>query len=147
MTQATKSFQQKKEQLTRRWYVVDLAGRTLGRAATQIATILRGKHKATFTPHVDCGDFVIVVNADKVRLTGRKWSGKLYHHHTLFPGGVRTVTAEQLRARRPTDMVKLAVKGMLPKGPLGRQIVRKLKVYAAPEHPHQAQQPESLALK
>lgn len=126
------------------WYIADLEGKTLGRAATKIADVLRGKHRATFTPHIDAGDFVVVVNADKIRLSGDKWNIKLYRDHSLFPGGLRTQTAQQLMARHPTDMVKRAVWGMLPKGPLGRKIYRKLKVYAGASHPHAAQLPKPL---
>jgi large subunit ribosomal protein L13 len=140
------TFQAKDETFVRSWYVADVEGKTLGRVATKIADVLRGKHRATFTAHMDAGDFVVVVNADKVRLTGNKWSGKLYRDHSLFPGGLRTQTAEQLRKRHPTDLVKRAVWGMLPKGPLGRRIYKKLKVYAGAEHPHAAQQPKTLKL-
>jgi large subunit ribosomal protein L13 len=127
------------------WYVADVEGKTLGRVATKIADVLRGKHRPTFTQHADAGDFVVVVNADKIRLTGEKWNIKLYRDHSLFPGGLRTQTAQQLMARHPTDMVKRAVWGMLPKGPLGRRIYKKLKVYAGAAHPHAAQQPKPLA--
>ena len=128
------------------WYIADVEGKTLGRAATKIADVLRGKHRPTFTTHADAGDFVVVVNADKIRLTGNKWNTKLYRDHSLFPGGLQTKTAQQLMARHPTDMVKRAVWGMLPKGPLGRRIYKKLKVYAGAAHPHAAQQPKNLAL-
>jgi large subunit ribosomal protein L13 len=124
------------------WHIADVEGQTLGRAATKIADILRGKHRPTFTSHADAGDFVVVVNAEKVKLTGKKWQIKLYRDHSLFPGGLRTQTAEQLVKRHPTDLVKRAVWGMLPKGPLGRRIYKKLKVYAGAEHPHAAQQPK-----
>jgi large subunit ribosomal protein L13 len=137
---------QAKEPFARAWFIADVGGKTLGRAATKIADVLRGKHRASFTPHVDAGDFVVVVNADKIRLTGKKMTEKLYHDHSLYPGGLRTQTAEQLLARHPTDLVKRAVWGMLPKGPLGRRIYKKLKVYAGAEHPHAAQQPKPLAL-
>jgi large subunit ribosomal protein L13 len=135
---------QAKEPFARSWHIADVEGQTLGRAATLIASILRGKHRPTFTTHADAGDFVVVVNADKVRLTGNKWSGKQYHDHSLFPGGMRTQSAETLIKRHPTDLVKRAVWGMLPKGPLGRRIYKKLKVYAGAEHPHAAQQPKPL---
>jgi large subunit ribosomal protein L13 len=137
---------QAKEPFARSWYIADLEGKTLGRAATKIADVLRGKHRPTFTLHADAGDFVVVVNADKIRLTGNKWNTKLYRDHSLFPGGLRTQTAQQLIARHPTDLVKRAVWGMLPKGPLGRRIYKKLKVYAGAEHPHVAQQPKPLPL-
>jgi large subunit ribosomal protein L13 len=141
-----KTFLMKTEtaQSDRKWHVVDVAGLTLGRAATQIAHVLRGKHKPTYTPHLDTGDFVVVINADKVVLTGKKMSGKLYHQHTLFPGGLKTFTAEELLARKPAEVIERAVWGMLPKGPLGRRIYKKLKVYAGASHPHGAQQPAPL---
>jgi large subunit ribosomal protein L13 len=146
MGNATKTVQLKKQdaEAARKWYVVDVAGKTLGRAATVIAHVLRGKHKPSYTPHVDSGDFVIVLNADKVELTGNKWSDKVYHDHTLFPGGIVHTPAEKMRARHPEELIKRAVWGMLPKGPLGRRIYKKLKVYAAPKHDHEAQQPEPL---
>jgi large subunit ribosomal protein L13 len=137
---------QAKEPFARSWYIADVDGLTLGRAATKIADILRGKHRPTITAHVDAGDFVVVVNAEKVKLTGQKWTGKLYRDHSLFPGGLRTQTAEELNHRHPGDLVKRAVWGMLPKGPLGRRIYRKLKVYAGAKHPHEAQQCQILKL-
>jgi large subunit ribosomal protein L13 len=121
------------------WYVADVKDQTLGRAATKIAAILRGKHKATFTPHEDTGDFVVIINADKIHLTGNKWDAKGYHDHSLFPGGMKDFSAKQLMERHPTEIVKRAVWGMLPKGPLGRRIRKKLKVYAGDKHPHDAQ--------
>jgi large subunit ribosomal protein L13 len=136
----------KPQTVARRWYVVDADGKTLGRLASQIATILRGKHKPTYTPHVDTGDFVIVVNAEKIRLTGRKLEDKKYYYHTQYPGGLRVRTAAQLLDRKPTKVLELAVKGMLPRNRLGRQMIKKLKIYAGPEHPHGAQQPEVLEL-
>jgi large subunit ribosomal protein L13 len=148
-TQPQKTVQLKNEEALaqRKWFVVDVAGKTLGRAATAIAHVLRGKHKATFTPHVDMGDFVIVVNADKVKLSGNKWSDKLYYDHTLFPGGIKATPAQTLAKKHPEDLIKRAVWGMLPKGPLGRKIYKKLKVYAAATHDHVAQQPETLEVK
>jgi large subunit ribosomal protein L13 len=131
----------------RKWQVVDVAGLTLGRAATQIAHVLRGKHKPTFTPHVDAGDFVVVLNAHKISLTGKKMQGKLYYRHSLFPGGLTTFTAEKLLARNPVELIERAVWGMLPKGPLGRRIYKKLKVYASDKHPHAAQTPNELKLQ
>ena len=128
------------------WYVADVGGKTLGRAATKIADVLRGKHRPTFTAHADAGDFVVVINAHKVQLTGKKWQTKSYYDHTLFPGGLETRSAETLLAQHPEDLVKRAVWGMLPKGPLGRRIYKKLKVYAGTEHPHSAQQPKPLVL-
>ncbi len=149
MTKPSKTTLLTKEQAEeqRKWYVADVSGKTLGRAATQIAHVLRGKHKPNFTPHEDTGDYVIVVNADKVRLTGKKMEGKLYYDHTLFPGGIIKTPAGKLLAKHPEDLIKRAVWGMLPKGPLGRRIYKKLKVYAAPKHEHEAQQPETLTLK
>ena len=131
----------------RKWHVVDVAGMTLGRAATQIAHVLRGKHKVTYTPHVDAGDFVVVVNASKIHLTGKKMEGKLYYQHSLFPGGLTTFTAEKLLQRNPTELIERAVWGMLPKGPLGRRIYKKLKVFAGAEHPHAAQVPSQMKLQ
>ena len=128
------------------WYIADVQGKTLGRAAARIASVLRGKTKPTFTPHADAGDFVVVINAEKVRLTGKKWTDKLYRDHSLFPGGLAERSAKQLVQRHPTELVKRAVWGMLPKGPLGRRIYKKLKVYAGTEHPHAAQQPKPLSL-
>ena len=128
------------------WFICDVEGQTLGRAATKIADVLRGKHRPTFTRHSDAGDFVVVVNADKVKLTKDKWQTKLYRDHSLFPGGLRTQTASELNKRHPGDLVKRAVRGMLPKGPLGRRIYKKLKVYAGGTHPHAAQQPQVLKL-
>jgi large subunit ribosomal protein L13 len=128
------------------WYIADVQGKTLGRAAARIASVLRGKTKPTFTPHADAGDFVVVINAEKVRLTGKKWTDKLYRDHSLFPGGLAERSAKQLVQRHPTELVKRAVWGMLPKGPLGRRIYKKLKVYAGPDHRHAAQQPKPLDL-
>lgn len=135
----------KQEDVERKWYVVDAEEQVLGRLASNIANILRGKHKPIFTPHVDTGDFVVVINADKVKLTGRKETDKLYHRHTGWVGGLVTQTAADIREKAPEDLVKKAVKGMVPSGPLGRQVLTKLKVYAGGEHPHSAQKPETLA--
>ena len=132
------------EDVTRKWYVVDAENLVLGRLASEIAKILRGKHKPFFTPHVDTGDFVIVVNADKVMLTGKKWAQKTYRWHTGYPGGFREIVAEKMRQRHPERIIELAVRGMLPKNKLGRAMIRKLKVYASSTHPHAAQQPEPL---
>ncbi len=132
--------------IERKWYVVDASGLTLGRLASQVAAILRGKNKPTFTPNLDTGDYVIVVNADKVVLTGKKLEKKLYYHHTGYPGGLKDVSAGKMMAKNPERVIELAVKGMLPKNALGRQMYRKLKVYAGPEHEHQAQKPEVLTL-
>lgn len=127
-----------------KWYVVDAEGLVLGRLATQVAARLRGKGNPMFTPHADTGDWVVVVNAEKVVLTGRKWDQKNYYRHSGYTGGLKSVTARQLREKRPEDLVRFAVKGMLPKNRLGRKIFKKLKVYAGAEHPHEAQQPEPL---
>jgi large subunit ribosomal protein L13 len=140
----TQSFQP--DTVVRQWHVVDLAGVRLGRAAARIAAILRGKHKPTYTPHADCGDFVVVINAAKLELSGNKLDTKLYRRHTGYMGGLRTRTAREMIAKKPAEVVEIAVKGMLPKGPLGRRMWRKLKVYAGAEHPHQAQQPQPLDL-
>lgn len=130
----------------RKWWLVDLEGQTLGRAATRIAHILRGKHKPSFTPHVDDGDFVVIVNAEKVALTGNKWSKKKYHHHTGYVGGIKAASAEEIRAKKPEFLIEKAVKGMLPRGPLGRAQLKKLKVYTGSTHPHTAQEPQPLDL-
>ncbi len=136
----------KENEVERQWWVVDLEGKTLGRAATEIAKVLRGKHKPIFTPHVDTGDFVVVVNAEKVVLTGNKWQEKKYRWHSGFPGGLREMTAERLRDVRPEELIRRAVKGMLPKNRLGRRLNTKLKVYAGAEHPHAAQLPQTLEI-
>jgi large subunit ribosomal protein L13 len=128
----------------RKWFVVDLEGKVLGRAAAEIARILRGKHKPIYTPSVDVGDFVVVLNADKIKLTGNKLANKMYYHHTGYPGGIRSISAEKLLAKKPEEVIKKAVRGMLPRNKLGRQMVKKLKVYAGAEHPHAAQQPREL---
>jgi large subunit ribosomal protein L13 len=130
----------------RQWYVVDVDNQILGRAATKIAMVLRGKHKPTFTPNTDCGDFVVVVNASKVRLSGPKGETKLYRWHTEFPGGLKAMPAAGFIAAHPERAIQRAVRGMLPKGPLGRRLIKKLKVYAGPEHQHVAQQPQALGL-
>jgi large subunit ribosomal protein L13 len=134
----------RKEDVNRQWYVVDAENKVLGRVASEVAKILRGKHKPIYTPHVDTGDYVIIVNADKVVLTGNKWSQKLYRWHTGYSGGFREVVASKMRQRRPERIVELAVRGMLPKTKLGRAMFRKLKVYTAATHPHAAQQPQPL---
>ena len=132
--------------ITRGWYVVDASGKTLGRLATEIARRLRGKHKAEYTPHVDTGDYIIVVNAEKVRVTGNKVFSKLYHHHTGFIGNLKTITFNKLRDKAPERIIEIAVKGMLPKNPLGRAMYSKLRVYAGPNHKHTAQQPKVLEI-
>ncbi|RLA95196.1 MAG: 50S ribosomal protein L13 [Deltaproteobacteria bacterium] len=144
-----KTFHLTKEEAReqRRWYLVDADGKVLGRLASEIAKVLRGKHKPVFSPHIDAGDFVVVVNASKIRLTGAKWQKKLYHFHSGYPGGLKTWTAEQLFRRKPEELLRLAVKGMLPKNRLGRKLLRKLKIYAGPDHPHQAQKPEPLEVE
>ncbi|WP_032074787.1 50S ribosomal protein L13 [Coxiella burnetii] len=129
-----------------RWLLVNAEGKTLGRLASRIAAILRGKHKAEFTPHVDAGDFVVVINVDKLKVTGNKTQDKQYHHHSGYPGGLKTINFADLQAKKPQRILELAIKGMLPKGPLGRQLYRKLKIYAGDQHPHQAQQPELIDL-
>ncbi|PLX96111.1 MAG: 50S ribosomal protein L13 [Desulfuromonas sp.] len=131
----------KSADIKRDWIVIDLEGQILGRAATEIARILRGKHKAIYTPSVDTGDFVIVLNADKVALTGKKMADKMYYQHSRYPGGLRETNAEKLLEKKPEDLIRKAVKGMLPKNKLGRQMFKKLKVYAGADHPHTAQQP------
>lgn len=141
-----KSYVAKPSDVERSWYVVDASDQVLGRLATQVAMRLRGKHKPTFTPHLDTGDFIIVVNAEKVRLTGRKWDQKTYYRHSGYTGGIKSITAKKLLDKQPEDLVRTAVRGMLPKNRLGRQLLKKLKVYAGPDHPHTAQRPEALAL-
>ena len=136
-----KTYSAKPGEVTQHWFVVDADGQTLGRLATRIATVLRGKHKPQFTPHVDTGDFVIVLNAAKVQLTGRKMEQKLYHRYSGYPGGLRSLSAQHVRDNDPERMIRQAVKGMLPKNRLARQLIKKLKVYPGAEHPHQAQQP------
>ena len=131
----------------RNWLVVDATGKTLGRLATQIAEALRGKTKPEFTPHCDVGDFVIVVNAEKVEVTGKKRQDKRYYRHSGYPGGLRSRTFEEMQARRPEEIIRLAVKGMIPRSRLGRQQLRKLKIYAGPDHPHQAQQPQTMEVE
>ena len=134
------------ETVERNWYVVDAAGKTLGRLASEIAQYIRGKHKPTFTPHVDMGDYVVVVNAEKVKLTGKKWDDKKHYSHTNYPGGINEITYRELRAKNPEFIIEKAVKGMLPHNKLGKKMVKKLKVYSGENHPHQAQQPEKLEL-
>ncbi|MGE8207278.1 50S ribosomal protein L13 [Heyndrickxia sp. NPDC080065] len=133
--------------IERKWYVVDAEGKTLGRLSSEVASILRGKHKPTFTPHVDTGDYVIILNASKIELTGKKLSDKIYYRHSQFAGGLKTRTANEMRTNYPEKMLELAIKGMLPKGSLGRQMFKKLHVYAGAEHPHTAQKPEVYELR
>jgi large subunit ribosomal protein L13 len=141
-----KTYSAKPGEVTREWYLVDAEGKTLGRLATQIADTLRGKRKPQFTPHVDTGDFVIVVNAEKIQVTGNKLDQKRYYRHSGYPGGLRSRTLREQLDRRPTEVLRVAVKGMLPKNRLARQQITKLKIYAGPEHPHEAQNPKSLEL-
>ena len=138
------TFMAKKSDVKREWFVIDAEGKNLGRVASKAAHILRGKHKAIFTPHVDCGDYVIIVNADKVNLTGNKLDAKMYYNHSGYPGGLRERTARVMREKYPEEMLERAVKGMLPKGRLGRAMGKKLFVYRGSEHKHQAQQPKNL---
>ncbi|MHA7840531.1 MAG: 50S ribosomal protein L13 [Gammaproteobacteria bacterium] len=142
-----KTFTAKPQEVTRNWYVVNVAGKVLGRVSTEIARILRGKHKPIYTPHVDTGDHIIVINADKVRVTGSKSKDKMYHRHTGYPGGLRSINFADLQERDPNKIIELAVKRMLPKGPLGRDMLRKLHIYAGAEHSHQAQKPVDLEIK
>ena len=139
-----KSFMASPATIERKWYVVDAADMTLGRLASEVAKVLRGKNKPTFTPHIDTGDYVIVVNAEKVKVTGKKLDQKIYYHHSDYVGGMKETTLREMLAKKPEKVVELAVKGMLPKGPLGREMYTKLFVYAGPEHKHQTQKPEAL---
>jgi large subunit ribosomal protein L13 len=141
-----KTFVAKPESVQREWFLVDAENKTLGRIATEIASRLRGKHKPEYTPHCDTGDYNVVVNAEKVKVTGNKAKGKIYYSHTEFPGGLKQISFEKLMDKAPERAIEFAVKGMLPKGPLGREMYRKLKVYAGPEHKHAAQQPQLLEL-
>ena len=139
-----KSFMASPATIERKWYVVDATGYTLGRLASEVAKVLRGKNKPIFTPHMDCGDYVIVVNAEKIKVTGKKLDQKIYYNHSDYVGGMRETTLAEMLAKKPEKVVELAVKGMLPKGPLGRAMIKKLHVYAGPEHNNQAQKPEVL---
>ena len=139
-----KTFMASEATIDRKWYVVDAAGMTLGRLASEVAKVLRGKNKPIFTPHMDTGDYVIVINAEKIKVTGKKLDQKIYYHHSDYVGGLKQTTLRDKLAKKPEQVVELAVKGMLPKGPLGRQMYRKLFVYAGPEHKHAAQKPEIL---
>ena len=142
-----KTFVAKPESVQREWFLVDAEDKTLGRIATEIATRLRGKHKAEYTPHVDTGDYIVVINAEKIRVTGKKTTDKMYYRHTGYPGGLRSISFDKLIDHKPEMVIEQAVKGMLPKNPLGRDMYRKLKVYAGSEHPHTAQQPQTLEIK
>jgi len=139
-----KTFSAKPHEVRREWLVVDAAGKNLGRLSTEIARRLRGKHKPEFTPHVDTGDYIVVINAEKIAVTGNKMSDKIYHHHTGYIGNLKSISLEKLLAKHPERVIQRSVKGMLPKNPLGRAMFRKLKVYAGAEHPHEAQQPRAL---
>lgn len=139
-----RSYMAKPEEVVRKWYVVDASGCTLGRLASKVASILKGKHKPTYTPHVDMGDYVIIVNADKVVMTGNKLRDKIYYRHTMYPGGLRSMTYGQFLEKSPVKLLEHVVRGMLPHNRLGRSMIKKLKVYASPDHPHQAQKPEVL---
>ncbi len=141
-----KTYTAKPEDIKREWFLVDAEGKTLGRLATKIAEILRGKHKPIYTPHLDCGDYVIVVNADKIRVTGRKLDQKIYYRHSGYPGGLKSITLRDQLQKHPERVLEAAVRGMLPKNRLGRKMFKKLKVYAGDSHPHQAQQPKTLEL-
>ncbi|QQY79382.1 LSU ribosomal protein L13P [Keratinibaculum paraultunense] len=136
------SYMAKPNEIDRKWYVIDAEGKVLGRLASEVATILRGKHKPIYTPHVDTGDYVIIINADKVKLTGKKLEQKKYRYHTGYPGGLRTIPYSRMMKENPEKAIYLAVKGMLPKNRLGRKMIKKLRVYSGPEHNHEAQQPE-----
>ncbi len=142
-----KTFMANAQNIERAWFVVDAKGKRLGRLATEVAVLLRGKHKPTFTPHVDCGDYVVIINAKEIELTGNKWDDKKYYTHSQYPGGLRTTTAKEMNNKFPERIVEFAVKGMLPKGRLGRQMYKKLFVYAGPEHKQQAQMPVEYTLK
>ena len=139
-----KTYMANPDKIERKWYVVDAEGATLGRLASEIAKVLRGKNKPEYTPHIDTGDYVIVVNAEKVKVTGKKLQQKIYYNHSDYVGGMRETTLAELRAKKPEKVIELAVKGMLPKGPMGRDMIKKLHVYAGPEHANQAQKPEVL---
>ena len=141
-----KTFSAKPETVKRDWYVIDAENKVLGRLATEIASRLRGKHKAEYTPHVDTGDYIVVINADKVAVTGNKFKDKMYHRHTGYPGGLKSISFDKLQASKPEMIIEKAVKGMLPKNPLGRAMFRKLKIYAGSEHNHAAQQPKVLEI-
>ena len=140
------TFVAKEQEVSKKWYLVDAKDKVLGRLATQIAIRLRGKHKPIFTNHADTGDFVVVVNADRIVLTGRKWDNKIYYRHSGYVGGLKQISARKLHQKRPEDLLRFAVKGMLPKNSLGRRQLKKLKIYAGSDHPHQAQQPERLEI-
>jgi large subunit ribosomal protein L13 len=141
-----KTFVAKESEVEKKWHLVDAQDKILGRLATQIAVRLRGKHKPIFTPHADTGDFIVVVNAEKVAMTGKKWDDKIYYRHSGYLGGLKEISARELMEKKPEEMIRLAVKRMLPKNSLGRRQLKKLKIYAGPDHPHEAQEPEKLEL-
>ena len=141
-----KTFSAKPETVKRDWYVIDATDKVLGRLAAEVAYRLRGKHKAEYTPHVDTGDYIVIVNAEKIAVTGKKETDKFYHHHTGYPGGLKSISLQKLRIKAPQQIIEIAVKGMLPKNSLGRDMFRKLKVYSGPEHAHTAQQPKPLEI-
>ncbi len=141
-----KTFSAKPESVTRDWFIIDAAGKTLGRMSTEIALRLKGKHKPVYTTHVDTGDYIVVINAEKVQVTGNKFKDKIYHHHTGYIGNLKSVPFDKMQAEHPERIIEKAVKGMLPRTPLGRAMLRKLKVYAGTEHPHTAQQPQALEI-
>lgn len=141
------TYMAKPSEIERKWFVVDAEGKTLGRLSTEVASLLRGKHKPTYTPHMDTGDHVVIINAQKIHLTGNKLADKMYHRHSQYPGSLKSMSAGEMRDRKPVKLLELSIKGMLPKGPLGSQMYRKLNVYAGNEHPHEAQQPEVYELR
>ena len=141
-----KTFMANPEQIERKWFVIDATGKTLGRLSSEVAKMLRGKNKPIYTPHEDTGDYVIIVNAEKIQVTGKKLDQKIYYNHSAYVGGMRETDLKTMLDKKPEKVIELAVKGMLPKGPLGRKMIKKLFVYAGPEHPHQAQKPESIEL-
>ena len=141
-----KTFMANPEQVERKWYVIDATGKTLGRLSSEVAKMLRGKNKPIYTPHEDTGDYVIIVNAEKIQVTGKKLDQKIYYNHSAYVGGMKETDLKTMLDKKPEKVIELAVKGMLPKGPLGRKMIKKLFVYAGPEHPHQAQKPESIEL-
>ncbi len=141
-----KTFVAKEHEIIKKWYLVDAKDKVLGRLATQVAMCLRGKNKPIFTPHADTGDFVVIINAEKIALTGKKWDNKIYYHHSGYVGGLKQITAKKLLEKKPDDILRFAVRGMLPKNSLGRRQLKKLKIYVGPDHPHQAQQLEKLEI-
>ncbi len=141
-----KTYNPKKEEIERKWWLIDAEGKVLGRLATEIAVLLRGKNKPSFAAHVDTGDFVVVINAEKVRVTGKKLEEKMYYHHSQYPGGLREQTLKEVLAKKPEEVIKKAVRGMIPKNTLGRAVIKKLKVYKGPAHPHEAQNPQEFKI-